>query len=78
VQRSLTNMDNPSTEPQVIGIDLKTPIMICQSACHGIAHKDAEVATPQGAKAAGSLFSSSTYDNRSVEHIATATGDSPK
>ncbi|WP_057706341.1 lactate oxidase [Lactobacillus jensenii] len=78
VPRSLTNMDNPSTETQFMGMDLKTPIMICPIACHGIAHKDAEVATAQGAKAAGALFSSSTYANRSVEDIATATGDSPK
>ncbi|MCT7681230.1 MAG: alpha-hydroxy-acid oxidizing protein, partial [Lactobacillus crispatus] len=37
VPRSLTNMDNPSTETQFMGMDLKTPIMICPIACHGIA-----------------------------------------
>ncbi|MEE5988306.1 lactate oxidase [Ligilactobacillus equi] len=78
VPRSLTDMDNPSTATEFMGMKLKTPIMIAPIACHGIAHKDAEIATAQGAKAAGALFSSSTYANKSVEEIAAATGDAPR
>ena len=76
VPRALTGMDNPSTETEFMGMKLKTPIMISPIACHGIAHKDAEVATQEGA--AGALFSSSTYANKSVEDIAAAAPDAPR
>lgn len=78
VPRALTGMDNPSTETEFMGMKLKTPIMISPIACHGIAHKDAEVATQEGAAAAGALFSSSTYANKSVEDIAAAAPDAPR
>lgn len=78
VPRALTNMDNPQTDTEFMGMKLKTPIMISPIACHGIAHKDAEVATQEGAAAAGALFSSSTYANKSVEDIASAAPDAPR
>lgn len=78
VPRALTNIDHPSTETEFMGMKLKTPIMISPIACHGIAHKDAEVATQKGAAAAGALFSSSTYGNKSVEEIAAAAPDAPR
>ncbi|CCI84317.1 l-lactate oxidase [Lactobacillus pasteurii DSM 23907 = CRBIP 24.76] len=78
VPRALTDMDNPSTETEFMGMKLKTPIMISPIACHGIAHKDAEIATQQGAAAAGALFSSSTYANKSVEEIAAAAPEAPR
>lgn len=43
--RALTDMDDPQTDTEFMGMKLKTPIMISPIACHGIAHKDAEVAT---------------------------------
>lgn len=78
VPRSLTDMDNPSLETEFMGLKLKTPVMIAPIACHGIAHKDAEVATQKGAQAAGALFSSSTYANKSVEEIAKAAPGAPR
>lgn len=78
VPRALTDMDNPSTDTEFMGMKLKTPIMIAPIACHGIAHKDAEVATQKGAAASGALFSSSTYANKSVEEIAAAAPDAPR
>ena len=78
IPRALTNMDNPSTETEFMGMKLKTPIMISPIACHGIAHMDAEVATQKGAAAAGALFASSTYANKSVEDIAAAAPDAPR
>lgn len=75
---ALTDMDNPKTDTEFMGMKLKTPIMISPIACHGIAHKDAEVATQKGAAAAGALFSSSTYANKSVEDIAAAAPDAPR
>lgn len=78
VPRALTDMDNPQTDTVFMGLKLKTPIMISPIACHGIAHKDAEVATQKGAAAAGALFSSSTYANKSVEEIAQAAPHAPR
>ena len=78
IPRALTDMDNPKTDTEFMGMKLKTPIMISPIACHGIAHKDAEVATQKGAAAAGALFSSSTYANKSVEDIAAAAPDAPR
>ena len=66
VPRALTEMADPQTDTDFMGMHLKTPIMIAPIACHGIAHKDAEVATQKGAAMAGALFSSSTYANKSV------------
>lgn len=78
VPRALTDMDDPQTDTEFMGIKLKTPIMISPIACHGIAHKDAEVATQKGAAAAGALFSSSTYANKSVEDIAAVAPEAPR
>ena len=78
VPRALTDMDDPQTDTEFMGMKLKTPIMISPIACHGIAHKDAEVATQKGAAAVGALFSSSTYANKSVEDIAAAAPEAPR
>ncbi len=72
VPRALTNMSHPQLDTEFMGMKLKTPVMIAPIACHGIANKTAEVGTQQGAAAAGALFSSSTYANKSVEDIAAA------
>lgn len=45
VPRALTDMEDPQLDTEFMGIKLKTPVMIAPIACHGIAHKDAEVAT---------------------------------
>ncbi|MCO6530874.1 lactate oxidase [Lactobacillus panisapium] len=78
VPRALTNMDSPQLDTEFMGMKLKTPVMISPIACHGIAHKDAEVATQKGAAAAGALFTSSTYANKSVEDIAAAAPNAPR
>lgn len=78
VPRALTDMQDPETDTEFMGMKLKTPVMIAPIACHGIAHMDAEVATQKGAAAAGALFSSSTYANKSVEDIAAAAPDAPR
>lgn len=78
IPRALTNMEKPQTDTEFMGMKLKTPIMISPIACHGIAHKDAEIATQKGAAAAGALFSSSTYANKSVEEIAAAAPEAPR
>lgn len=78
IPRALTDMDHPSTDTEFMGMKLKTPVMISPIACHGIAHKDAEIATQKGAAMAGALFASSTYANKSVEEIAAAAPEAPR
>ena len=78
IPRALTDMENPSTATEFMGMKLKTPVMISPIACHGIAHTMAEVDTQKGAAAAGALFASSTYANKSVEDIAKAAPDAPR
>lgn len=78
VPRALTDMQDPQTDTTFLGMKLKTPVMISPIACHGIAHTEAEIDTAKGAKAAGALFSMSTYCNKSVEDIQQATGDVPR
>lgn len=78
VPRALTNMQDPQTDTEFMGMKLKTPVMISPITCHGIAHKDAEIATQKGAAAAGALFASSTYANKSVEDIAAAAPNAPR
>lgn len=78
VPRALTNRSNPSTDTTFMGMDLKTPVMISPIACNGISHAEAEVDVAKGAKAAGALYSMSTYANKSVEDVQKAVGKSPR
>ncbi|WP_297815481.1 alpha-hydroxy-acid oxidizing protein [uncultured Lactobacillus sp.] len=76
VPRALTNMQDPQLDTTFMGMDLKTPVMICPIACHGIANAEAEIDTAKGAKAAGALFGMSTYCNKSVQDVQKAVGKS--
>ncbi len=78
VPRALTGMQDPELNTEFLGMKLKTPVMICPIACHGIANAEAEIDTAKGAKAAGSLFGMSTYANKSVQEVQAAVGDSPR
>lgn len=78
VPRALTGMQDPKLNTEFLGMKLKTPVMICPIACHGIANAEAEVDTAKGAKAAGALFGMSTYANKSVQDVQSAVGDSPR
>lgn len=78
VPRALTGMQNPELNTEFLGMKLKSPVMICPIACHGIANAEAEIDTAKGAKAAGALFAMSTYANKSVQEVQSAVGDSPR
>lgn len=78
VPRALTGMQDPELNTEFLGMKLKTPVMICPIACHGIANAEAEIDTAKGAKAAGALFGMSTYANKSVQDVQSAVGDSPR
>lgn len=78
IPRTLGNIQDPSLDTTFMGMNLKTPVMICPIACHGIANAKAEVDTAAGAKAAGALFGMSTYANKSVEDVQNAVGKSDR
>ncbi|WP_419555480.1 lactate oxidase [Providencia stuartii] len=62
---------------QFLGIDLKTPIIQAPMAAQGLAHQDGEIATARGMAQAGSIFSLSTYGNKTIEEVAEVSGKSP-
>ncbi|MBP6083613.1 MAG: alpha-hydroxy-acid oxidizing protein [Providencia sp.] len=70
----LTDIDL-STE--FLGINLKTPIIQAPMAAQGLAHKEGEIATAKGMAKAGSIFSLSTYGNKTIEEVAEVSGENP-
>lgn len=62
---------------QFLEIDLKTPIIQAPMAAQGLAHQDGEIATAKGMAKAGSIFSLSTYGNKTIEEVAEVSGESP-
>lgn len=62
---------------QLFGIPLATPIIQSPMAAQGLAHHDGELATAKGMVKAGSIFSLSTYSNKTIEEVAKISGESP-
>lgn len=62
---------------QLFGIPLKTPIIQSPMAAQGLAHQDGELATAKGMAKAGSIFSLSTYSNKTIEEVAKVSGENP-
>lgn len=62
---------------ELLGIKLKTPIIQAPMAAQGLAHKEGEIATAKGMAEAGSIFSLSTYGNKTIEEVATASKNNP-
>ncbi|MEX9871052.1 lactate oxidase [Providencia huaxiensis] len=60
-----------------LGIKLKTPIIQAPMAAQGLAHKEGEIATAKGMAKAGSIFSLSTYGNKTIEEVAEVSGNNP-
>lgn len=60
-----------------LGIDLKTPIIQAPMAAQGLAHEQGEVATAKGMAKAGSIFSLSTYGNKTIEEVAAVADGHP-
>lgn len=60
-----------------LGIKLKTPIVQAPMAAQGLAHKEGEIATAKGMAKAGSIFSLSTYGNKTIEEVAEVSGNNP-
>ena len=60
-----------------LGIDLKTPIIQAPMAAQGLANVDGELSTAKGMAKAGSIFSLSTYGNKTIEEVAQVSGKNP-
>ncbi len=60
-----------------LGIDLKTPVIQAPMAAQGLAHQDGEIATAKGMAKAGSIFSLSTYGNKTIEEVAAVSDGNP-
>ena len=60
-----------------LGLDLKTPIIQAPMAAQGLAHQDGEIATAKGMAKAGSVFSLSTYGNKTIEDVAAVSKGNP-
>ena len=61
---------------QLLGIPLSTPIIQAPMAAQGLAHEQGEIATAKGMAKSGSIFSLSTYGNKTIEEVAAAS-DNP-
>lgn len=60
-----------------LGISLKTPVIQAPMAAQGLAHETGEIATAKGMAKAGSIFSLSTYGNKTIEEVAAVSGQNP-
>jgi len=67
--RVLRDVSAVSTGTKLLGTALATPVLVGPTAAHGLAHPEAEVATAQGAAAAGSLLVLSTRATRRLEDV---------
>lgn len=74
--RILTGMElkDLDMKTELFGIPLSMPIIQAPMAAHGLAHVDGELATAKGMVKAGSIFSLSTYGNKTIEEVADAVG----
>ncbi|MBM9434910.1 alpha-hydroxy-acid oxidizing protein [Streptomyces bryophytorum] len=70
--RVLVDVSRCDTAVEVLGARLRTPVGVAPTAYHRLAHPDGEVATAQGAGAAGALFVVSIYASRTIEDVAAA------
>ena len=71
--RRLQGVDQIDLRTQLMGHELAFPIIVAPVGGHGRFHANAEVATANGAGAAGTLYVSSGASNKTMEDIAQAT-----
>jgi 4-hydroxymandelate oxidase len=59
----------------LLGSPVSMPVGIAPAALHGLAHPDGELATARAAAAAGAAMCVSTVASRTIEEVATASGE---
>jgi 4-hydroxymandelate oxidase len=70
--RAPADVSGLDTRITLLGKERPHPILISPTASHGLVHEDAEVATAQGAGAAGATLIVSTFATKPLEEIARA------
>lgn len=76
-QRVAVNMENRSTQTQMIGQTVAMPVAIAPTGLTGMQHADGEICGALAAKAFGIPFTLSTMSICSIEDVAAATGGHP-
>jgi isopentenyl diphosphate isomerase/L-lactate dehydrogenase-like FMN-dependent dehydrogenase len=69
----LVGKDVPDLRTTLLGQDLSMPIIAAPMGAHGLAHVSAEEGTAKGTGEAGTLMTTSTASNKTIEDIAAAT-----
>ncbi len=72
-QRVAVNMEGRSTATQMVGVDVKMPVVIAPTGLTGMQHADGEILAAQAAEAFGTRFTLSTMSICSIEDIAAHT-----
>lgn len=70
-------LKNIDLSTSLLGIPLKTPIIQAPMAAQGLAHEAGELATARGMAQVGSIFSLSTYGNKTIEDVSRASEGNP-
>jgi 4-hydroxymandelate oxidase len=73
--RVLAGVSEVSTATTLLGSPVSSPVAIAPTAIQGLAHPEGEVASAQGAAAAGALFILSSLATRSLEDVAAVAPD---
>jgi len=78
IPRLLKNVSKLDTKTTVLGFPISFPVCISPSASHRRAHAIAEVGTAQGAAAANTIFTLSSYASCTIEEVAEGSPDGLK
>lgn len=76
--RVLVDVSSVATETTVLGTPVSMPVLVAPAAFQSIAHEEGEVATAQGAAAAGTIMCLSTVATATPAEVATAAPGAPR
>ena len=76
-QRVAVNMENRTTQTQMVGQTVSMPVAIAPTGLTGMQHADGEICGALAAKAFGVPFTLSTMSICSIEDVSAATGGHP-
>jgi 4-hydroxymandelate oxidase len=72
--RRLVDVTEVSTETEILGVPVASPVLVAPTAFQRLAHEEGERAMARGAASAGTIMVASTMATRSIEEIADAAG----
>jgi len=76
--RVLVDVEGRDMRTRLLGFELAHPILLAPTALHRLAHPDGELATAQGAAAAGALYTVSTATSTPLDEIQRAAPQGPR